>query len=105
MEHEIDSYTNSNMCSWYTRQRNDKSTGGLGNNRTSGDHSNYSIVEIGQNTKKSPGDLRRLAICQTLVRNHRITVVGKSRKGINNIYDRIYYAGKLLIVVRFWLTL
>ena len=24
--------------------------------RTSGDHPNYSIVEIGQNTEKSPGD-------------------------------------------------
>ena len=29
--------------------------GGLGNKSTSGDHPNYSIVEIGQNTKKSPG--------------------------------------------------
>ena len=28
----------------------------------SGDHPNYSIVEIDQNTKKSPGDLRRLAV-------------------------------------------
>ena len=27
----------------------------------SGDHPNYSIVEIGQKTEKSPGDLRRLA--------------------------------------------
>ena len=27
---------------------------------TSWDHPNYSIVEIGENTKKSPGDLRRL---------------------------------------------
>ena len=37
-------------------------TGGLRNKRISGDHPNYSIVEIGQNTKKSPGDLRRLAV-------------------------------------------
>ena len=28
----------------------------------SGDHPNYSIVEIGQNTEKSPGDLRRFAV-------------------------------------------
>ena len=40
----------------------DKGTRGLGNKRTSGDHPNYSIIEIGQNTKKSPGDLRRLAV-------------------------------------------
>ena len=31
--------------------------GGLGNKRTSGDHPKYSIVEIGQNTEKSPEDL------------------------------------------------
>ena len=30
----------------------------LGNKRTSEDHLNYSIVEIGQNTKRSSGDLR-----------------------------------------------
>ena len=32
--------------------------GGLGNNRTSGDHPNYCIIEIGQNTEKSPGELQ-----------------------------------------------
>ena len=26
------------------------------------DHLKYSIVKIGQNTEKSPGDLRRLAV-------------------------------------------
>ena len=34
------------------------------NKRTSGDHPNYSIAEIGQNTKKSDGDLMRLAVSQ-----------------------------------------
>ena len=38
----------------YVHQRIDTETEGFGNKRTSGDHSNYSIVEIGQNTKKSP---------------------------------------------------
>ena len=37
-------------------------TGGLGHKRTSGDHPNYYIIEIGQNTEKSPEDLRRLAV-------------------------------------------
>ena len=37
-------------------------TGGLGSLRTSGDHPNYRIVENGQNTEMSPGDLRRLAV-------------------------------------------
>ena len=45
-------------------------TGGLGNKRTSGDHPNYSNVEIGQNHDKSPEDLRRLAVTQTPVENH-----------------------------------
>ena len=43
----------------YNYQKIDKRTGGLRNKRTDGDHLNYSIVEIGQNTEKSPGDLRR----------------------------------------------
>ena len=37
----------------------------LEKNRTSGDHPNYYTIEIGQNTEKSPGDLRRLAVTQT----------------------------------------
>ena len=49
--------------------------GGLGNKRTSGDHSNFSIIEIGQNTKKSPGDLRRLAVTLTPVENHQLKLV------------------------------
>ena len=35
--------------------------GGLGNT-TSGDHQNYYSIEIGYNTEKSPGDLRRIAV-------------------------------------------
>ena len=42
-----------------------KGTGGLGSWRTSGDHPNYYIINNGQNTEKSPGDLRRLAVTQT----------------------------------------
>ena len=48
--------------------------GGLGNNRTNGDHPNYCIIESGQNTEKSPGDLRRLVVTQTPVRNHQLTL-------------------------------
>ena len=33
----------------------------VGTRRTSRDHSNYSIIEIGQHTETSPEDLRRLA--------------------------------------------
>ena len=57
-EHESDDYTNCNWCSWYSHQRISKKTRRLGNHGTGRDCSNYSIVEIGQNTEKSPGDLR-----------------------------------------------
>ena len=36
----------------------------------SGVHLNNSIIENGQNREKSPGDLRRLAITQTPVKDH-----------------------------------
>ena len=36
------------------------------------DHSKYGIVEIGQNTKKSPVDYRKLAVIQTPVENHQL---------------------------------
>ena len=39
-----------------------KGTGRFGSWRTSGDHPNYSIVENGQNTEKSPGDLLPLKL-------------------------------------------
>ena len=55
-------------------------TRGLGNKRTSGDHPNYSIVEIGQNTKKNPVVLRRLAVVQTPVGNYQLTPVRKTLK-------------------------
>ena len=35
---------------------------GLRNKRTSGDNPNYGFVKIGQNTKKSPGDLKVLLL-------------------------------------------
>ena len=52
-----------------------KGSGGLGSWRTSGDHLNHSILEIGQNTEKCPGDLRRLAVTQTPVKDHQKTLV------------------------------
>ena len=49
--------------------------GGVGIWRTGGDHPNFYIIENGQNTEKSPGDLRRLAVTQTPVENHRLTLM------------------------------
>ena len=52
-----------------------KGTGGLGGWGTGGDHPNDSIIENGQNTEKSPGDLGRLAVTQTPVKKHRLTLM------------------------------
>ena len=43
-------------------QRIGSETGRLGNKRTSGGHPSYSIIKIGQNNEKSPGDSRKLAV-------------------------------------------
>ena len=43
-----------------------------------------SIIKNGQNTEKSPGDLRRLAITQTLVRSHQLTLVWKTLKWVKH---------------------
>ncbi len=46
----------------------------------SGDNPNYYIVLNGQNTEKSPGDLRRLAVTQTPVKDYQLTLVWKALK-------------------------
>ena len=80
MEHESDGDTSCYCCSRYSNQCINSRTGGLGGKRTSGDHPNYTIVEIGQNTKKSPGDSRTLAVTQIPVENHLLMLVGKTPK-------------------------
>ena len=46
----------------------------------SGDHPNYCITEIGQNTEKSPGDLGKFVVTQTPESNHQLTLVRKTLK-------------------------
>ena len=47
-----------------SHQRISTRTRGLRNKRTSGDHPNYCIIEIGQNTEKIPG-LEAIVVIQT----------------------------------------
>ena len=84
MEHESDGDTNPNRCTRYCHQSIIKGTGKLGNNRTSGDHPNYCVIEIGQNTEKSSENLRRLAITQTPVKDHQLKLVWKTLKEEND---------------------
>ena len=52
-----------------------KGTGRLGNQRTSGDHPNFSIIKIDQNSEKNSRDLRRLAVTLTRVKDHQLVLV------------------------------
>ena len=67
--------TNGNWCSLNNPLRIGKRTGGLENEKTSEDNSDYS-PKIGQNTEKSPGDLRKLAP----VKDHQLTMLWKTLK-------------------------
>ena len=82
MEHESDGDTNYNWCAGYSHQKMGKETEEFVNKGTSGYYPNYSIVEIDQNTEKSPGDSRRLAVTQTPIKKNQLMVVWKTLKRI-----------------------
>ena len=75
MERESDNYTNCDWCFWHGNLRIIKGPGRFRSWRPSGDHTNNSIIENGQNTEKSPGDLRRLAVTQNPVKDHQLTLM------------------------------
>ena len=52
-----------------------KRPGGLGSWQTGREYPNDSIAANGQNPETSPGDLRRLAVTQTPVTNHQLTLM------------------------------
>ena len=39
------------------------------------DRPKFCIIKIGQNTEKSPNDLRRFAVAQTSVKDHQLTLI------------------------------
>ena len=67
--------TNNNWSSQSGPQRLTKGTGRVGNRRTNRDHPNYSVVKIDQNTKESSGDMWTLAVTQTPVKYHQLTLM------------------------------
>ena len=75
MEHESNGDTNWDWCAHYNHKMIGKGTGGIGNKNTSVDHPNYIIRKIGQNTEKSPGDLRRFAATHTTVEDIQLMLV------------------------------
>ena len=78
LEHESDGDTNCNWCTWNDCQRLGKGAGRVGNRMTSRNHPNYSIVKISQDIDKIPGDLRPLAVTQTPVRHHNLSLARKT---------------------------
>ena len=73
VERESNGDRNSNWGTLNGSKRLGKETGRAGNQRTNCDLPNYSIVKIGQITEKSPGDLWRLAIIHTPVKDYELT--------------------------------
>ena len=61
-EHESDGNINCNWRAQYIQQKIGTETRRLGNKTTSRFHLNHGIVNIGQNTEKSPGDLLSLKL-------------------------------------------
>ena len=72
MEHEEDDDTSCNRCARYNHQRNGKGTRRIRNKYTVGGHLNDIAFKIGQDTKKSPEDLRRFVVTQTPVKDHQL---------------------------------
>ena len=102
MEHEGDDDTS---CNWYTRsnpQKLTKKIERLINQRTSRDHPEYGIMKIDRNTKKSPGDLKRLAISQTPGLNHPLTLVWKALKLKRNSFQIIITIGSIDLSIYLW---
>ena len=84
MGNEGDDDTSHGWCTWNNPLRIVKGTGRLRNKKTSKDYQDFCFFKIGQNTEKSPGDLRGLAVIQSPVRNYQLTLVRKTLKYVNN---------------------
>ena len=80
MKNGGDTDTNCICCARNNSKRIGKGTERLGNKRTSGNHPDYSIVKIDQNTEMGPGDLRRLAVTQIPVENYQLTLAQRTLK-------------------------
>ena len=72
---------------------------GVGNKRTSGGYIHCSIVEISQNTEKSPRNLRWIDLIQTPVEDHHLTLMGKTIKGIIIIVVVVVVVVKIATVI------
>ena len=80
VEHEGEGYANGSWCTWHSPQTLEKRNERVENWRSNRGHLDFSIVEIGQITEKSPGDLKILVVTQPLVKDSQLMLVGKNHK-------------------------
>ena len=62
--------------------------------RTGRNYPNDNIAENGQNTEKNPGELRKLAVTQTPVKIHQLTLMWKTLKKL--------IIGRIIISQHYW---
>ena len=89
MEHETDGNTICNWCTWNRPQSLAKCIRIVWNGRMNQDHPKYSIVKIGQTTVKSPGDLWRLAVIQSPIKDHHLTLTIWAVSNEQHLSDRL----------------
>ena len=70
MEHVDDGYS---ICNYDTLKGPKSPERKAGEKKNNLDHTDYIIIKIGEYTGKSPRDLRKLAVTQTLVKYHQLT--------------------------------
>ena len=75
VEYESDGDTYTNQHAWNSSQWVGKRKRIVVKRRANRNHPNHSIIKIGQNTEKSPGDLRGLAVSQNPVKDQSLRVV------------------------------
>ena len=80
MKHEGDGDTNCRCCTCNIPKRLRKKTRGMENRKRNRDRPDYSIIENGQNTEKSHGDLSRLAITQAPRKDYQLMLMWKILK-------------------------
>ena len=93
VEHKADSDANNRWCTRNSLQGLRNKTGGIGNQRKNLGHTDHSIVKIRQNPQNSSGDLRKLAIIHTSVKDHQLLLVRKTNKeGTDNSNNNDLFA-------------
>ena len=90
IDHENDDVTNFYLSAWNEPQKFGKGIQRIVNQKTNQDHPDYNIVEIGQNSEKTPGNLRRLTVTPSSVKNHQQTLLWKTRKEYNNNNNNLW---------------